>query len=542
MKNHFIILVSIVLVCSACKQSSNSNTISNKGSNYLFLNKSEIDAFISNNSISNTFDKNMQSFYMQRNFAFAWIDATGANEYASNFINLLNQKKDDSKATLYANKLQTLYSSVVNGNSNFSKIDKRLVELEMLFTTTFFYYAQNNWGGITDDNVKSMNWFISKKSMNFSQLLDSVLRNKPNQFAQFEPLYRQYSLLKTFLEKFKNIQRNNTWIVLPSSILQLKLGINLPVISSIKKQLYVFEDLKINDTTTLFNDDLKVAIQKFQKRNGIESTGVIDTKTIEALRITMPEHIQKIMINMERCKWVPAQQNGDYLVVNIPAYKLYVYQNDSLKWSCDVVVGKTLETSNTVIFSDSLEYVVFSPYWNVPNSIVVKDLIPALKKNRNYLQRLNMEVVDNTGNLVKASSIHWKNYSNNFPFIIRQKPGAKNSLGLVKFIFPNKYDIYLHDTPQKYLFDETARGFSHGCIRIEKPFELAKFLLRTNKIYTDEKIHQLMNSGKQTYVKLKTKVPVYIGYFTAWVDREGVLNFRDDIYHYDEKMKALLFR
>jgi murein L,D-transpeptidase YcbB/YkuD len=150
-------------------------------------------------------------------------------------------------------------------------------------------------------------------------------------------------------------------------------------------------------------------------------------------------------------------------------------------------------------------------------------------------------VVNFAGQAIKTSSVKWENYISNFPYIIRQKPGNNNSLGLVAFLFPNSYNIYLHDTPEKSLFDETTRAFSHGCIRIEEPFKLAKFLLRNDSVYTDKKINALMQNGNQTYVNLKKKVPVFIVYFTAWVDRDGKLNFRDDVYKHDEKMKQILF-
>jgi murein L,D-transpeptidase YcbB/YkuD len=189
-----------------------------------------------------------------------------------------------------------------------------------------------------------------------------------------------------------------------------------------------------------------------------------------------------------------------------------------------VVVGK--EGHNTVIFTGNLKYIVFSPYWNVPTSIVRNEVLPGMKRNKNYIASHNMEI---TG------------YSGNLP-IVRQKPGPKNSLGRVKFLFPNSYNIYLHDTPSKSLFSENSRAFSHGCIRLGEPAKLAQFLLRKDSSWTDEKIQKAINSGKEQYVTLKNPVPVYIGYFTAFVDRKGRLNFRDDIYGHDERMGKMMFK
>jgi murein L,D-transpeptidase YcbB/YkuD len=230
------------------------------------------------------------------------------------------------------------------------------------------------------------------------------------------------------------------------------------------------------------------------------------------------QRIRQMLINMERIRWVPAEPTMDYLLVNIPEFRLHVFEKGNYQWSMNIVVGST--SHNTVIFTGTLKYVVFSPYWNVPPSIYKKEILPAMQRNKNYLARYNME---RNGNGV------------------RQKPGPNNSLGLVKFLFPNSYNIYLHDTPSKSLFGETRRAFSHGCIRLSEPAKLARFLLRDDNNWDSLKIAKAMNAGKEKFVTVTETVPVYIGYFTAWVDREGKLNFRDDIYGHDQKMAARLF-
>jgi murein L,D-transpeptidase YcbB/YkuD len=189
----------------------------------------------------------------------------------------------------------------------------------------------------------------------------------------------------------------------------------------------------------------------------------------------------------------------------------------------DIVVGK--EANRTVIFSDELKYVVFSPYWNIPRSIVRNEIVPAMNRSSSYLSRNNMEI---TGN------------SNGLP-VIRQKPGKGNALGKVKFIFPNQYNIYFHDTPAKTLFSRQKRAFSHGCIRLEQPFELAKYLLRNDNEWTDNKIQTAMNQSSEKWVELEKPVPVFIVYFTSWVDQEGLLHFREDIYGHDKRMERHLF-
>ena len=212
----------------------------------------------------------------------------------------------------------------------------------------------------------------------------------------------------------------------------------------------------------------------------------------------------------------------DYVAVNIPEFKLHVYHADSLLWSCNAVVGQTIHP--TTLFYGEIKYVVFSPYWNIPPGILRNEIIPGMKKSSSYLANHHMEITGYQGGLP----------------VVRQKPGPSNALGLVKFLFPNSYNIYLHDTPSKSLFNETSRAFSHGCIRIEEPAKLAAFLLNDMNEWNPEKITKAMHAGKERYVTLRNKVPVFISYFTAFIDRDNRLNFRRDIYNLDERLASMI--
>jgi L,D-transpeptidase YcbB len=249
-------------------------------------------------------------------------------------------------------------------------------------------------------------------------------------------------------------------------------------------------------------------------------------KFIEELNITPAKRLQQLLLNLERVRWLPRPNSDNYIIVNIPEYKLHVYENNLPKFDVNIIVGTA--TNNTVIFSGNLQNIVFSPYWNVPSSIVTKEIMPAMKKNGNYLANKNMEI---TG------------YSNGVP-IIRQKPGPTNSLGLVKFLFPNSHSIYFHDTPNKNLFQESTRSFSHGCIRLQEPKKFAQYLLRndTATIWKSNIIDSVMHLSKEKWVSLKKPIPVSLVYFTAWVNEENQLNFRKDIYKHDEKLAEKLFQ
>jgi len=228
-------------------------------------------------------------------------------------------------------------------------------------------------------------------------------------------------------------------------------------------------------------------------------------------------------MNMERMRWVATEPKGNMIVVNIPEFVMHVYDGKQKAFDMVVVVGK--EGHNTMMFNGDLNQVVFCPYWNVPSSIVKNEILPDINKNSNYLASQNMEITGNEGGLP----------------VIRQKPGGKNALGKVKFLFPNSFNIYFHDTPSKSLFEKDKRAYSHGCIRLKEPVKLAEYVLRNQPEWTSEKIEEAMSKNEQRFVKVKDPIPVVITYYTAWVDENGQMNFRDDIYGHDGKLAGKMF-
>jgi murein L,D-transpeptidase YcbB/YkuD len=244
---------------------------------------------------------------------------------------------------------------------------------------------------------------------------------------------------------------------------------------------------------------------------------------VAALNVTPSARLRTMLVNMERLRWVQEEYAPDQVLVNIPEFRMHVFEDGREVLSMDVVVGTV--ATRTVIFSDSLSQIVFSPTWTIPKSIVQGEILPAMARDPNYLRKKNMEKIGGSA----ANPI------------IRQRPGASNALGRVKFLFPNSYSIYFHDTPSKGGFAREQRAFSHGCIRLSRPTELAEYLLRNDTAWTAAKIKEAMFSEKEKYVRLSKKRPVTIGYFTAWVDAQGRLNFRDDVYGHDQRLAQELF-
>ncbi len=327
-------------------------------------------------------------------------------------------------------------------------------------------------------------------------LLDSILAD-PNFFARNKPVYKQYDLLKNYLQQYNDLEAHSKWDSIPFNKKIYKLDDEDSILIAVRKRLFLFGDLTLSDTLNInFDSTLQAAVILFQQRYGYQANGTIGKQTMNALNTPLQKRITQLVLNMERCRWVPRQPEGDYIAANIPEFIMHVYEKDSLVWNCNVVVGNN--ANQTVIFNGDLKYVVLSPYWNIPSSIIKKEILPACKKNSSYIASHNMEVVDTKGNAIDVHQINWNQYTGkNFPYIIRQKPEKNNSRGLAKFLFPNEYSIYLHDTPAKSLFNESKRNFSHGCIRVNEPEKLADFLLRNDAQWDLAKIKSAMNGGKK---------------------------------------------
>jgi murein L,D-transpeptidase YcbB/YkuD len=244
----------------------------------------------------------------------------------------------------------------------------------------------------------------------------------------------------------------------------------------------------------------------------------------------------KIELNMQRWRQMPDNFGERHVRINIPAYELQIREGDETPLKMKVVVGTN--DTKTPLLSSEMKYVVFSPYWNIPKSILTKEILPKIRQNSNYLTKEDLEVVRVSGkrvDVINPNDIDWDEVDEQ-EIQLRQKPGKKNSLGLVKFIFPNEYDVYLHDTPADSLFERNARNLSHGCIRVEKPLELAEYVLREQPEWTTERIRMAMHAEEEKHVPLKTPLPVHILYFTAWVDEAGLLHLEKDIYGYDSEV------
>lgn len=473
--------------------------------------------FFEKHPLLKKYQPDVETLYKKHQYHYVWFDTKGINELGNLLYNKINNIKTEGIQVVVPYKEQL--DNVFENTTETKKLD---ATKELLLSSLYFFYADKVYHGLDVKKTEELGWYLPRKKQSYVAYLDSLLLNPSLIDTDKKEVLGQYYRLKKVLNDYREIEKKGGWntIELDPKFTSFKPGDSATALAQIRKRLYVDGDIKTDSKSAVYEEELKTGILSYKKRNGFVLNSTITSKDVAVLNVPIAARIKTIIINMERCRWIPADitKSKELIVINIPSYRLTYFKNDKIELISKVVVGKAM--NKTVIFSADMKYIVFSPYWNVPRSIIKKELEPAMAKNKNYLAQHNMEW--NGGN-------------------IRQKPGPKNSLGLVKFLFPNSNSIYLHDTPSKGLFNEEKRAFSHGCIRIEKPKELAIAILKEDKNWTPEKIDEAMHKGVESWYTLKSKIPVYIGYFTAWVDNEGVIHFYDDVYDRDKSLASLIF-
>lgn len=492
--------------------------------NNLFLDSNAVEAYIIKKGLPENEGAAIKNFYNSRNFEYAWFSNDGLTAEVKNFWNaytysrINNGQKDDVKDKSLTLQMDTLLNATDADSINTG--DSSYINSEISITQKFLAYYRdvNNKQKLSQIPIKQL---LPAKKTNPLDLADSILRYQTDTGATVA-LRNPYNSLKKQLASYLTLNRQGTWDTITIKG-KLRKGLSSPSVAVIKKRLQLIGYLPGADTTTRFNDKLEMAIKAFQESRGWKTDGLITGAVIKELNVPPAGRISQIIINMNRMLWLPAELPDNYIQVNIPEFLLKVYEGTNKAFDMKIVAGD--EGTNTMMFSGDLNQVVFSPYWNLPVSIVKKEILPAIKKDPGYLKKHNMEIVGKQTN----------------PPAIRQLPGPWNSLGKVKFLFPNSYDIYLHDTNAKNLFNLKNRALSHGCIRLEDAEKMANYVLRGDSEWTPEKINEAMNSKKEKFVKVKQPVPVIITYFTAWVNETGKINFREDVYGHDKKTAEKLF-
>jgi murein L,D-transpeptidase YcbB/YkuD len=374
-------------------------------------------------------------------------------------------------------------------------------------------------------------WNVRRQPPDVAAALNDALAGQMagSWLDRVRPIHPEYAALQKALAELRN-QQAAGWMPIPQ--VSLREGQTHAAVRPLRARLraggYLADEAI---SSTRYDAVLADAVRRFQDHHALPASGVVDRATIDALNVPLAARIAQVALNLERWRWLPDDLGARHLMVNVPHFHLIAREQGTPVMDIRVVVGK--RGNETPVFSDEMTQVVFSPYWNIPETIALEETAPAIAQDPDYLVRNNMEIVNAQGGVVPASAVPWGDEQALRAFSFRQRPGATNALGYVKFLFPNKHDVYLHDTPADALFKRIGRAFSHGCVRVEEPETLAQYVLRDQPEWTPDRIAAAMRAGEERHVRLTHAIPVHIVYMTAWVDANGGLHFQNDVYGYD---------
>lgn len=428
--------------------------------------------------------------------------------------------------------------------ANFDELaSEELNQLDVLLSDGLFLLAYHLLNGKVDPTDLYPTWNFSRQRLNQDPLtvMQQAIENEEVKgiLESFKPVHPWYKAFKNALARYRTIDNEGGWPVIAAGV-TLKIGVVDPQVVLLRDRLRATGDYTgYDDTSREFDGELEAAVLRFQHRHHLEQDGAVGHKTLKALNVPVQQRINQIMVNLERLRWVLHDLPKTFIVADIAGFQLYFYRNHQLIWQTPTQVGR--QYRQTPVFRDEIEYLVFNPDWTIPPTILREDVIPMVKKDISYLRQKNYQIIDHNGQVVDPTRIDWSQITPRFfPYQIKQVPGPNNALGKVKFIFPNPYSIFFHDTPNQALFDRADRGVSSGCIRVADPMRLSELLLKENDGWDRDKIDQVLATGKTFRVILKERMPVVLLYWTVQVNDDGSVMFREDLYQRDDKVLQAL--
>ena len=484
-----------------------------------------------------------RTFYQRRDFTPAWIDDGSPKPQMDALIRAIHTAdREGLDPELYSASLLDQRKQ----ESSRGFLTKRgfnpteAVSMDVWLTWLYMKFASDLADGVSDLAHADPTWQIDVTSFDPLAELERALRDNRVAESLFEltPTDPEYRALQRVLDDYRAAATRGGWPKVPAN-LRLKPGQSSPTTGALATRLAASGDYAGNPIaegrSAVYGSDLQEAVRRFQRRHGLSDDGVVTPAVAAEMNVPIEARIRQIELNMERWRWLPRDLGARHIVVNIPEMRLNVWDHGSTSLSMRVVVGKP--DTQTPIFNDKMTYLVFAPVWNIPSDIAEKETLPAALRDPGFMDRMNMEVVDASGTRVDPASI---DLGSPDKYRFRQRPGTSNALGLVKFMFPNQFNVYLHDTPADSLFARASRSFSHGCVRLEQPEKLAQYVLRDQPEWTAERISEAMHAGEERIVKLKEAIPVYLGYWTVSVTPDRLVQFRKDIYGIDGRQSATL--
>ena len=483
------------------------------------------------------------SFYKGRDYQPAWSH-DGQLMQVDMLIKAVDEAYGDGLSPAYYHLIR-IRSLVDNTGRELSAGPNRLADLDILLTDAFITLGCHLSAGCVNPVTVASEWFAKGGRVDVASLLEQALKNKQISKALMglRPEKGIYTRLRSALAQYRELASKGEWPLLSVGP-PMKKGFKSDRIVELRKRLAASGDLRADETTgeDIFDDRLEQSVIIFQKRHGLKDDGIVGRDTLNALNVPLKQRIRQMELNMERLRWILGNLEERFIIVNIADFQLNVIEKDKPVLSMKVVVGKPY--LSTPIFTAKMTYVVINPSWNIPKSIARKEILAKIAKNPHYLADQNIDVVEDSGpreRRIDPQTIDWSRMTGNVSqYRFRQKPGPQNALGQLKFMLPNGFDVYLHDTPAKRLFSENVRTFSHGCIRIEKPIELAEYMLRDDPRWTRDTLIAAMDKGTEQFVQIPHPLNVHLLYLTAWVDEGDALQFRNDIYGRDKRLDEAL--
>lgn len=481
-------------------------------------------------------DSDVLEFYRERKYKLLWSNQKGRLDRASDLLHVIIQAKDEGlePADYFLEELNKYWDS--------SGLDES-VQLDLLLSAALYGYSNEVYSGRLDTNYLDPDWHIKSGSLDISRLFADVARKSSigNLLKELPPQHDGYQSLKRYLYQFRELAQQGGWLSLEWGPV-LERGVQHEQVVLLRWRLKVTGDLAVDPfpSMDIFDRRLEEAVKRYQQRYGLEVDGKVGPQTRRSLNIKVSERIGQIRINMERWRWLPRKLGKRYVMVNMTGFELYIIENDSMVLSMPVIIGHSLRSTPT--FSGLINYMEYNPYWTIPRTLVLEDIIPRQLRDPSYLSRESIKVYKGWGNAkeIDPKTVDWSNLdANHFPYWLRQEPGPKNALGTVKFMFSNPYAVYLHGTPDRHLFDRVVRAFSSGCIRVKDPVRLAAFLLNDGSLQKEEEVLTSIHLEINQRVALPIAVPIYLVYWTAWVDQDGEMHFGQDVYGRDTRLNEL---
>jgi L,D-transpeptidase YcbB len=509
--------------------------------------------FIAKNANYQKIYRKLNQFYTANALQAKWLfDQSPSNLYyawneAIRNASRYGLRSDDYDLNQIEERINTLYNNKPVSLHEAANLDIHITEMYFLFTTHLMD------GKIKGAGYKNNIWIRDNKTDNTADVSLLIEVYKPEQLMEginlLQPSNEQYTRLQLALDHYRELQKNAP-AVFPVIIVagKIKPDEKNAAIPLIRKKLSL-TDLKVYpmmiDSASGLRDSLQYdqtladGIKVFQARHGLEPDGIIGERTLKFLNQSFKDKADVIALNMERIRWVSQVRKGNYIIVNVPEFKLRAFQDQKQQLEMRVIVG--LSAKPTPIFNDELNHIVFSPTWTVPVSIIEEEIIPRLKQNPEYYAQKNYSFYKNESEINPVNETWDGENVNPRQYRIVQKPGPDNSLGRIKFMLANDMSVYLHDTPNHKLFSKDYRALSHGCIRLDEPVQFAAYLLRDQKGWTTERIRKTIEENNTAAIRLKQPYNVYVEYRTAWVDDGGQVHFREDIYGHDKVQLQQLY-